>query len=82
MYGDLLLPLRLSSSFVELVAQLPALQVLNMQQASTFDHPTQLPDSWAGLKQLRTLRMLQVEFSGSLPPSWGAKNALPALHEL
>ena len=75
-------PLRLSSAFVDLVARLPALEVLEVLEEAAFDRPTQLPASWAGLTRLRRLFVNQVAFNGSLPSAWGAKNAFPSLQHL
>ncbi|EFN55884.1 hypothetical protein CHLNCDRAFT_145501 [Chlorella variabilis] len=76
-------PLRLSSAFVDLVARLPALEVLEVLEEAAFDRPTQLPASWAGLTRLRRLFVNQLggnKLTGCLPPHLPA--ALQALEEL
>ena len=67
---------------MELIGGLPRLEQLQLSNPATFERPTRLPDSWAGLQQLRDVNLEGVAFSGGLPATWGQAGALPALQRL
>jgi hypothetical protein len=67
---------------VELVAQLPELELFTLHMPSRFDHPTRLPDAWGRLPRLRRLSLYSTRFAGGLPAAWASPGAMPALQEL
>lgn len=72
----------LAGSFVDLVGQLPELELLVLDTWSRFDRPTRLPDAWGRLPRLRRLSLHSTEFAGGLPAAWADPGAMPALQEL